>query len=367
MGIAFVEGFDWAGSVAGLDEKWQVSNSGTGLSLTTGRDGVGQALRWSGAAIFTALHRPTPRALIDQKAQFFSMGFAFRISAYPLSDITTILDLFGGTGFPSVGQLSISPAGALGYGKSQEVGDRANISALGSISLDTWHHVMIRVEIEDTAASGREMELWLDGQKTTYPTARAFKTVDADPVDSFRIGPFSGQMTGTFDLDDLWILDEHDGVAPTTVEAVGDRIVATVYPDGDGNTSAWTRSSGLNDWEMVDEGAGVDHDVNATYVSSQTAGQQSLFTLGAIPAAVDSVVSALAVNYVSSKEGALGGPGFHAVKRTNTTTVVDDGFVMQSGQDDYVTAQKIWITDGEGVAWTESTINSSEFGMEVED
>jgi hypothetical protein len=236
------------------------------------------------------------------------------------------------------------------------------LSHTDPVQLNVWHHVVIRCEIEDNATAGATLEIYLDGQKVVFSSSAFLLTIDDDPITDFRFGPRAD--IGTFDLDDVWLLDETDGVAPTS--SIGDVVVATIYPDGDGNTIAWTPLAGTR-WESVDEGAGVDHDGNATYVSSQTAGQQNLFTFGSVPAAVDSVGGALAINYVSSKEAALGGPGFHAVKRTSTTTVVDDTFVMQSGQSGYTTSQKIWNTDGLGAAWTESTINSSEFGMEVED
>jgi len=363
MGVSFVEGFDWAGSAAAISEKWSVGNSGTGLTLETGRDGVGQCLRWASAQVTTAIWRQLPRSMADGQDHRFMVGFAFRISAYPSGDISNIIGLYGDTDDGRQAGVGISPAGVIGWVRNGGVGQRPFLSHPEPISLNVWHHFMCEVQIEDTGASSMTYDLYLDGKIVSMRSAISVRTIDTDPVIDMRIGPTSAM--GTVDIDDFWMMVHDDGVAPTSL--LGDVVVSTIHPDGDGNTSAWTRNTGTNDWEMVDEAAGVDHDGNTTYVSSQTAGQQSLFTFGAVNAAADSVVSALAINYVSSKEAALGGPGFHAVKRTGTTTVVDDSFVMQSGQDDYVTAQKIWITDGEDAAWTETTINSSEFGMEVED
>jgi len=361
MGVVFVDGFDWAGSAGGISEKWSVSNSGTGLSLVTGRDGVGQALRWAAAQTTTGIHRPVPRPMFRNTNTVFTCGFAFRFQTLPTAN-AAILEVLGAIATnPYVAGLHITPVGCLGWKRTGV--NRSQFGHAGRLQLNAWHHVMLRIEVEDqVGASNVTTEIWLDGESAIIDTNREIRNVDGDPVTDFSFGP--SQDIGTFDVDDFWLIDPDDGASPTTL--LGDVVVATVYPDGDGNTSAWTLFGGASDWQSVDEGAGVDHDGNTTYVSSQTLGQQSLFTFGAVPAATDAVVSAVAVNYVSSKENALGGPGFHAVKRTNTTTVVDSTFVMQSGQDDYVSSQKIWNTDGEDAAWTEATINSSEFGMEVE-
>lgn len=367
MGISFIEGFDWAGSAGsstGVGEKWGVSNSGTGLSLVTGRDGVGQALRFASGQVTTQISRPTSKSLIDALNHHFVMGFAFRLSAYPTAH-SMIMQLTGGTTTSidsKQGALVITTAGGLGWSDTANGLEKVWMAHANLVQLNVWHHVSINVEIEDATGSGHDLEIYFDGKPQIFPTTRILRTIQGDPVTGFNFGP--RVAVGTFDVDDVWLLDPDDAQSPTT--QIGDKVVATVYPDGDGNTSAWTLFGGASDWESVDEGAGVDHDGNTTYVSSQTLGQQSLFTLGAIPAATETVESAVAINYVSSKEAALGGPGFHAVKRTSTTTVVDDTFVMQSGQDDYLNSQKIWHSDGLDATWTEATINSSEFGMEVE-
>lgn len=360
MSVRVLDGFDTYGSVADMAQKWIVTNSGTGLSFVSGRagdDGIlpaGQALQWAASQVTTKVRRPIGgvggiRTIPD----IFIFGFNIKIGSLPVAD-TEILYLGHETDFTS-GGIEITSTGALNWSRSTTT----LRTTTAQITAGSWHHIEVRVECEDGAAAAI-LEIAIDGVNQDWNTDGNKQLFGGDPVDTIHIGPSAAM--GLVSIDDFYILYENDGVDPFA--QLGETQISTLYPTADGNTSAWTRFDGANDWESIDEGEGVGQDGDTTYISSQTTGQQSLFEFGDLDAQVSSVDAAV-VNVIARKVG-LGGPGFHTVKRTGTTTVVDTGEVQGAAVGSYVVSAKAYTTDGESVAFTPTTINSIEFGVEVE-
>jgi len=202
------------------------------------------------------------------------------------------------------------------------------------------------------------MEIAIDGTNEDF--GASLRTIGHGHIIDMTIGP-KVEM-GAVRIDDLYMIDTKDGVNP--VARLGESQISTLYPDGDGNTTAWSFTGGASRWESVDEGEGTSHDGGTTYVHSQATGQQNLFTFGNLDSNV-SAVDAVAVNVIGSKNG-LGGLGYHAVKRTAATTVVDTAAVQRATVDSYVSSQRVYETDGESNSWTPANVDASEFGVEVE-
>ena len=358
MSIKFIEGFDSYGSVAEMSHRWEVSNSGTGLSLVAGRSGYTnhQAIRFAASQITTRLFHAIGIDGDNDSEMVF--GFAFRFSVLPVS-VSTILELGRDNGSGAVdhdtGNLAIDSSGNLLWRRDTTTVQTGS----AGLSVDVWYYIEVRVEIQDTSSAG-DLQVWVDGALDINATSQ--RTITADPITYMSFG--ASAAIGTLDFDDFYILDPLDGVSPTA--ALGDVTVSTLIPDGDGNTAAWTRVSGTNDWEMVDDGLATDPDGDTTYVSSSTAGEQSLFTLTALDSELSGeAVHVVAVNYVSMKDAA-GGPGFYPVIRTNSVDLVGTDDPMNSGQGVYTYAQKLYPTDAEAGSWAYASVNAMEAGMEVE-
>jgi hypothetical protein len=351
MSIRFLEGFDAPATIGQLEEKWGVTNNGAGLSFVSGRTSGHYALRWASGQAATKIYRPLTKpgvgAIADTSQHIF--GFAFRFSAYPTTR-ARIMEIVNSSSV--VGGLAIMPHGSLAW-----VYDAGNFAVLPHhqhLKLNTWHHVEVHLEFSDASSSTLTMKLSVDGLINDYTNQVNTTTIGTDPADSLQMG--MSISVGTLDIDDFFMIDPEDGVAPT--DMIGDMRIETLIPDGAGATTAWTGS-----YTDVDIALNTDHDGDTTKCESQTLGQQELFTFGNLAAAAAGVPPAVAVNYIAKKQSA-GGASFHAVKRTTGSTV--DSNMAQTPQSSYGHSQKIWHTDGDDSAWTVSTVNSSQFGMEVE-
>lgn len=361
MGVRLLDGFDAYGAVADLEGQWVATNSATGLSLVTGRAGDesispgGQALQWASGQLTTEIKRTVGLSGDRVAPDIWIFGFNVKFASLPAAD-TRFLAIGGSGDDDAEGQLEITSSGTLKWVR-EVTNDVATTT--GALTAGAWHHIELTVECEDQTSTS-VLEIAIDGTNEDFgaPTQRL---VGQGPITDFTFGPKTNSV-GAFSLDDFYLIDTTDGVTPTTLR--GESQISTLYPDGDGNTTAWSFTGGATRWESVDEGEGVSHDGNTSYVHSQTAGQQNLFTFGNLDAGIANV-DVVAVNIVGTKNG-LGGPGFHAVKRTATTTVVDTGEVQRATVGSYVTSQKVFETDGESNAWTPTNVNSSEFGVEVE-
>jgi len=357
MGVRLMDGFDSYGVVADLDERWATSNSATGLTLVTGRAGdesispSGQSLQWAAAQVTTELRRSlgypgfkdnTNPAVSD----LYVFGFNVQFASLPSGD--TVFFSLGSHGDDSIeGGLAISSTGEIKWIRDS-VGSVVHTTT-GTLTAGAWHHIELRVDIEDQTATSI-CEIAIDGSNEDF--GGSVRLFGADPVTDLTFGP-KVNTVGVFKIDDFYMIDELDGVSPTA--KLGESQISTLYPNGDGNTSAWTRFSGATDWESVDEGRGTSHDGDTTYLESQTTGQQSLFTFTNLDGGVTDV-DVVAVNMIAKKNG-LGGPGLHAAKRTSTTTVVDTGTVQRAAVDTYVSSQKVFETDGLGaVSYTHLTL-----------
>lgn len=137
------------------------------------------------------------------------------------------------------------------------------------------------------------------------------------------------------------------------------RIPTATRPTADdGAATDWVRSSGSNDFDMIKE---VQPDLDTTYVHSETFGDKSLYSFGALGEPTNTVIDAVVLTIVAKRADAA--KIIPVVYRGGTTvelTAVDVGV-------DYMTPIEVIIeTDpiaGGGTAWTQANLDATEFGF----
>lgn len=172
-----------------------------------------------------------------------------------------------------------------------------------------WSYVEVKATIDDSTGA---VEVKVDGTSVLNLTSQDTRNGGNANVSQIRIGSHTG--TGSYSYaDDVYVCDT-TGSAPYN-DYLGDVRVVMMVPDGAGDSTQWTPSAGAN-YAAVDETPG--HDGDTSYVSSSTAGQDDLYTVGATPSG-SSQVWAARVTATARKEGA-GARDIALLVKAGTTT-----------------------------------------------
>jgi hypothetical protein len=156
-------------------------------------------------------------------------------------------------------------------------------------------------------------------------------------------------------IDDLYILET--GSSPNN-NFLGDCRVDTLMPNGEGNYSAWTCSTGGTHSALVDEAVPNTSD----YVESSTAAQKDSWAFANLTAVTGTIFGA-AINLAALKSDA-GARDIKPLCRSGSTDSLGSAFSLSTDQ---LYVQKIYEVDpNTASAWTESNVNSAEFGVECE-
>jgi hypothetical protein len=352
MAIEFTDGFDAVGSVSGLDEKWTVTNSGTGLSLVTGQGKMAspQAVQFAAAQLTTKMRRSLSVTRRDNQSEHIIFGFWFRCSSLP-SGNTMILSLISSNGTIDwdSGGLGIQSDGTVVWLRSGIV---LLASSTSTITPGAWHHMEFEVEIADAVRADTTLKIGVDG--AVDDLTGTIQTVWQDAIDAYQLGV--NRDCGTVEYDHFYVILP-TGDAPTTM--IGATQITTLYPNSNGTHGAWT-----GDYQDVDEGTGVDHDGDTTVITSGSIGAQESYHFDNLVTGVLNV-DAVSMNIVGKRDdsGSLSVFPFIRTSGINAPATKLAAFPTSAfGLHQYISPD-----DGTGTAFTPSTVNASEWGMEVDD
>ena len=137
----------------------------------------------------------------------------------------------------------------------------------------------------------------------------------------------------------------------------GDCRIRTFMPDADGNSADFTRSTGSNDYECVDDNPPND---DTDYISSDTLNHKSIF--GITTGALGTVKGIQLNNHCRLDEA-----GTRKIKpliRSNSTDY--QGTETDAIAADYNFEHEIWELDpDDSAAWTQTKLEAAEFGLEI--
>ena len=149
-------------------------------------------------------------------------------------------------------------------------------------------------------------------------------------------------------IDDIYIYD---------ADFLGNCHVKTFYPDADGNSSDFTRSTGSNDYECVDE---TPSNEDTDYISSDTLNHKSIFgiTTGSLP-----TVKGIQLNNHCKLDEA-GARKITPIIRSNSTDY--QGTESNALVEDYAFESEIFEDDpDDSGVWTQTKLEAAEFGLEI--
>jgi len=207
-------------------------------------------------------------------------------------------------------------------------------------TLNNWYYMELKIVVHDTTGL---IEFKIN--ENTIVNETGLDTL----YDGSYISKFSLNSSGnTHNLDDIYIDD---------ADFLGDVRIKGFTPDSDGAHSDFTRNTGSNDYECVDEVPSTD---DTDYIEADTVGNKSTF--GITTGSLSTVKGIRVLNQVRKTDA--GSRQARAIVRSNgtdyngTTVNLFDNY---SGE-----CQYIWETDpDDSNAWDQTKLEAAEFGLEI--
>lgn len=227
-------------------------------------------------------------------------------------------------------------------------------SAAGVVPLGDWCYLELKVVCDNTTGS---YEVHIDGVNVLSATG-----VDTQySTDTFHsVVRFSGELASVLPttgvrLDDLWVCDSTGG---DNNDFQGPGIfIATISPDGDGDSTDWTPDSGGTNYTQIDE----DVQVDSEYVEASAMDNTDLYTYEAL----SDIYSLKAVQVVT--EALSTEPNewtLETMVKQNPTEDSDGGQTLGSGE--WTGFVRTMETNPVTTAnWTAADIDNLQIGMRV--
>lgn len=331
MSLLYIDGFDHYNDSTEADRKWDYRASDP--SWTTGRFG-GQAVYFNGGQRKLGKDIPNIQTVV--------VGFAWLHNSS--NYVMRFLELYDG----GTQQLALE-TDSLGHIRILRGGTTLETSAQTYIQ-GVWYYLELKATIDNSSGSYEfrvNGDTWFsDSGIDTQVSANAYVT-------QVRIGSSSSFNYPVFD--DIYILDTSGSM---NNDFLGDVKVETLYPDGAGNETDWTPSTGSN-YQNVDE-TNPDNDTTYNYVGSGTLPANDLYTLGNLVTGVGEIYGIQLNSYVRKDDA--GSVNLAHILRTGGTTY--SGLGVNSVADTYSFYTDLKEENPNTTAqWTVAEINSLETGI----
>lgn len=350
------DGYDVVGNDLDIQGKWTTVNySGPSTNPRTGNNCLGMSVGTTGGGWY--VHKD----LVDDYRMLI-VGFALKMdvlwdgTASPESN--HFLRLLAGTylanDLTTQLTLSMNSSGYLQvYRGTPGSGTLLQTSTTTQLTTGTWYYIEFKAFIDDT---GGAYEVEVDGvaeMSGSSVDTQAHATKDFISSLRFHIFDYATNPSTTYvRFDDIYI--RGDKTTNTAGGLLGPVKIYGLLPNANGNHRQWTRSTGTDDYTLIDE-AGVS---KTDYLSDSTDGNRLSCGFENLPA--DKTVEAVqctANMEITSKGGRSFIPLFRSGGVTYTETAAD---VNEYGQ---IT---VYDTNPAGGGWTKSAVDNGEFGVETD-
>lgn len=337
MSIVFIDGFDHY-TITNMTRKW-TSNT-IGSAMVTGRTGAGQALQLTTTG--------SCEKVFNNTSQAWRIGFAVNLQSQTGSTFQ-VISLKDNTS----SQVELTWLNSRRFQFSRN-GTLVGSAGATTLSTSTWYYIEFYVSIKDSISLGNA-QLYINGvQELNLPATTDIKNTANSFADRVNI---SGGGFWSFYIDDFVVSQEADTTTPTFL---GDRKVATLYPDGSGNYSDFTGSDGnsVNNYQLVDETLTDDND----YVTGDAVSFRDSYSF-TNPSQTPTTVDAIQVvsNIRKDDTGSRTGRTFVRVSGTNyegSDITLSTSYIMDCNL--YTSNPNTTL------AWTASDVNALEAGVKVQ-
>jgi len=278
------------------------------------------------------------------------VGFALKFTSSTstsLFDITRLLE--GATQHLT---LSFQPSsGKLTLRRGLNTGTLLATSTT-TFNASTWYYLELRATINDSTGA---YELRVNGVSDfSASNVDTRNGGTSGVIDTWSCAP--GSTGGIqFTYDDFYICDTSGS---SNNDFLGDCRIDTLLPNGDGNYTQFSPSTGTAHYALVDETTPNTTDYNY----SSTAGDRDSYTFPDLAGLVSPTVYGVQIDAYMTKADA-GTRTVSTMSRLSGTNKDGATVVLSAGSYAYVS--QIQETDPASAAWTESNVNAAEFGVRV--
>ncbi len=367
MALRFLDSFDHYATADLTDKYTQIINA-SGNSWAIGATG---ARSTNGARASTGTNQAqNPLAVVigDVSGDTFICGFRFMQTGafsglrYDTSPDTTRLGpsaSFGGSAAEFL--FCVRQAGTIHFwvqiltnGQIRVIQGNGTVLGTTSNALSTgaFYYMSFKVKIAD-GTSGT-VDILVNGVSWLSVSSLDTRNGGSATWDEFVYGKLVSTASISWDFDDLYLADD-SGSGWNAMKS--DVRIDALYPTSNGTTRDWTRSTGSDDFSLVDETAPND---DTDYLEAAAAGD--LVTMGFPDApAVGADIYGVQV-VVSAKKTDAGSAGHKGATRIGSTDYLGTEVGLTTG---YTFQRQCWdLSPDSGVAWTESEFNAAEFGAQ---
>lgn len=336
MALLLMDGFEFAPTFR--------SNYGLGASAVSnpGRDGIGLSL-----AVPNSLNVPLPSAVAT-----LVMGVGWMPGSGAPGNTTAGggVFLFGDAGATTHLCINIASSGVVLLRRGAANG---TIMATGAyaLSMGTWHWLEVKATISDTVGI---CIVKVDGIEQINFTGDTKNAGTNNSIDMVQLGTLGSPAAR---YDDLVICDGTGG-APFN-DFFGEKAIRAKRPNNNGATNTWVGSDGnsTDNYLLVDDVPPSSTD----YTASATTGNRDLYALS--NAASMTTVDAIQHSVYAAKSDA-GSRQVKTVTRLPAGTVTLSPAVMLSTTYQLL-AGAVEQTDPAGAAWTPTSVNTVQGGVEA--
>lgn len=348
MSLLFMDGFDHY-TISQITRKWNVLLDGAGntISLTTGRNGTGNALRFNGTASQWYVNVDSQgiksTVIMGFAMNITSMGSGGKMIAFCRQEGGITMNLF----VNADATISIQRYNGNNLGTSSS-----------AISLGVWNYIEWKMTPHTSAGANTNI-LKINGANVltlSGGTNTRGDFVATNGLASVGIGSPTTPGNTTFDVafDDFYLIDTAGSV---NNDFLGDVRVQYIKPTGAGNATNWTPNTGTN-YAAVDDSTPDD---DTTYVSTSTTSTTDLYVMEDLTYAPAGIMAVQPLICAKKMDG--GSRTIAPVFRHSSTDA--DG-TAQGATDGYSYLRQIHeVNPVTGLAWTGSDINNIEFGAKL--
>lgn len=337
MAVLFMEGFNHMNSTSLLQKKW---NQAAGGSFSTSDP------RFTGQQYFVASLTPLVYNVPSLSSAVVGCAI-YNNFTYNGNNYVPIISAINNAESANQIVLRATLYGYLYITIANSVTAVGGIYSSRPLKCKTWHYIDWQFTVSDSSSSN-DCIVYLDGEEVlNIPASNDLQGATGSTFEAIRF-----DSSSPVNYSDIYI-SSRTGSNP---DALICPRVFTQFPDGNGNTSQWTPTSGSN-YQCVDENSPND---DTDYVSSNNSGDQDLY----IYTDVNNGYSIKAVqSLLYARKDDAGTQQVNPVARVSGTNYTGSAQTLNNTYNYYM---KVYDQNpNTSATWTPSEVNSSEFGLKI--
>lgn len=334
--LDFMEGFELFTTPTGLAQIYSDVSFPVDANMSTGRT--------VGSCLYVRDTEMTFTKALEASANLLNIGLALNMAS-PADDHKIISMKKSGTE-----ELAIYTVNSGGNWKLRVKRGATTILDTALKAQQKWFHVEFDIEFHDTGGS---VTIRFDGDDGTDVTFSG-NTSDngGNSCDEIIFSFLAGAASAWVQVDDIFVFRGATGFK-------GDHVVCSGLPSADGNVNQFSRSSGDDNYALVDEPNEADGDTSYTYVDSDD--QIDLFVYSDL--AKSGSVAAVEIITIA-KLATAGSRDFQAATRIGDTNYFGTSKTVDStGYAAY--RQTFDVKPSDATPWTADDVDAAEFGYKT--